>query len=240
MNAIDDRGDDALALLAPHLGELIGPPERVDGLNARHPGQTFDFAAERTDGWRLAIEVTRAWDRGWLEDQAPFDQFAERVRLAVEERAPTLTGHFAVTLHHGSRQQLKSLVGLTADRIIEIGQARSSDRKITRNLSVARIATNPRLIVSPMRSAAEFELGTEAHDRFLTAVADCSPKLEAAGAAGYETHLAVIHWVFGSTDAWRHALTRASLSQHPQYIWAVDLGGQPGREAIVRLRPSNP
>jgi hypothetical protein len=63
---VDDLAPEALQRLLPVLGQRVGDPERLDGRHTRHPGQKFDHAAQRTDGTRLAIEITRAWERtGW-------------------------------------------------------------------------------------------------------------------------------------------------------------------------------
>ena len=76
--------------------------------------------------------------------------------------------------------------------------------------------------------------GDETRERFKRAVADCTPKLDADGNDGMRTHLIVVHWMLGSSQAFRLALEETTLGEHPQEIWAVDLGGWPNREPTER------
>jgi hypothetical protein len=85
-------------------------------------------------------------------------------------------------------------------------------------------------------SSAEFMDGSETKERFERTVDDCAPKLEAAGHDGMRTHLIVVHWMLGSSQAFRLALDEMTLSDHRQEIWAVDLGGWPNREPTEQLR----
>jgi hypothetical protein len=85
-------------------------------------------------------------------------------------------------------------------------------------------------------TTAEFMEGGETKERFKRAIADCTPKLVAAGDDGMRTHLIVVHWMLGSSQAFRLALDEVKLGEHPQEIWAVDLGGWPNREPTERLR----
>jgi hypothetical protein len=65
----------------------------------------------------------------------------------------------------------------------------------------------------------------------------------ACGEAGYETHLAVIHWTLGNSSGWRQWLTENPPPRgHPQHIWAVDLNRHIGtktkpREPAERIYP---
>jgi hypothetical protein len=89
---VDEVAWAAMTRLLPYLGPLDGEPEEVDGRHPEHPGQTFDFYAERTGGQRLAIEVTRAADEEWLRDEPAWRSLAERVEAAVRLRHPAVTG----------------------------------------------------------------------------------------------------------------------------------------------------
>jgi len=78
--------------------------------------------------------------------------------------------------------------------------------------------------------------GGEPKERFKRAIVDCTPKLVAAGNVGMRTHLIVVHWMLGSSHAFRLALDEMTIGEHPQEIWVVDLGGWPNREPTERLR----
>jgi len=69
--AADDREYETLDCALPHLGAFAGRPRKVrEQTDPEHPGHTFDFAATRPDGRRVAIEVTHALHERFRADGA--------------------------------------------------------------------------------------------------------------------------------------------------------------------------
>ncbi len=246
---MDDLAPDALALLVPFLGPLTDdPPEQVDGKNLNHPGQTFDYALRRPDGRRVAVEVTRAWDQEFLGAGMHWGAFVKQIEEETRRRHPGWVGRYAINVDpaytgwpsdHDPEEFISAI-----EQCADAGQHRTVS--IGRDVSVSN-ATAPREGQADLRiyssfAAAEFELGEPARRRFAAAVARKHKTMTRAGDAGYETHLAVIHWVLGSTQAWREVLIETPpTALHPQQIWAIDLNataGRPrGRVPVEKLRP---
>ena len=91
------------------------------------------------------------------------------------------------------------------------------------------------LTVQPYRVATTWELGPSSQTRFAKTVASTADTLERAGAAGFETHLAVIHWTLGNSAGWRQWLAEnPPEGGHPQIIWAVDLNKNLGTKTKPR------
>jgi hypothetical protein len=241
---VDDLADEALQRLLPHLGGLIAPPERVDGSNPNHPGQTFDFAAQRPDGQYLAIEVTRAWDEDWMEAQPAWRDLAARVEATVRKQDPTITGMHAMAVSLNRHPRAKNYkVGVLAGAVAEcftagIGRTVTVDEAV----SLRYLGEQPELVVASIRGGpGEWEGGTESEARFRNALDSKLDTMRRAGDAGYQTHLVIIHWVLGTTDTWRQSLAEDPPgAPHPQNIWAVDLNvvvGTQGRQVADRIWP---
>jgi hypothetical protein len=226
------------------LGELVGDPERVDGHHPRHPEQTFDYAAQRTDGQRLAIEVTRAWDEDWMEVQPAWRDLAARVEVAVRERDPTITGMHAMAVGLNRHPRAKNYkAGLLAGAVAQCFEAGiGSTVTVDDAVSFRYLAGQSDLVVASIRGGpGEWEGGPESEARFRKALDSKLDTMRRAGDAGYKTHLAIIHWIIGTTHTWRQSLKENPPSPpHPQNIWAVDLNVYPdtqGRLAAERIWP---
>ncbi len=73
----EDQEWKALELVAPGLGVPLDSVRKIRPQDdTEYPDQTFDFAARRTDGTRLAIEITNAWDSVWISAQASMMRLA--------------------------------------------------------------------------------------------------------------------------------------------------------------------
>jgi hypothetical protein len=238
---VDDLAPEALERLLPQLGPLVGDPERVDGQHPDQPDQTFDYAAQRPDGSKLAIEITGAFDKDWLESNQPWQDLAAKVKVAVGCEYPAVTGFYVIAPARRDKQRAKdrnvdTLAGAVAGCFD--GGVRAS--VVVEDVQLDYIQGRPDLLVESAYAVAEPEEGTESQARFRQALTTNVAKMRNAGEAGYETHLAVIHWVIGTTDGWRLSLAQNPPDEtHPQYIWAVDLSapGTQGRRAAERIWP---
>jgi hypothetical protein len=242
---VDDSAPQALARLRPHLGPLVGDPERVDGQHHDHPGQTFDYFAERTDGGRLAIEVVRAWDREWLEAEPAWWKLAAEVKAAAQQRDPTITGLYAMaTRRSGNPRAKKYDPAALADALADCSRSGVGNVVVFDGvLSFRYVQDLPRLIIESARGVAEYVggVGEESVAPFRAALTRKLDTMRRAGDAGYETHLAVVHWLLGTTHSWRQSLAEEPPEAvHPQHIWAVDLNvapGSQGRSAAEQIWP---
>ena len=240
---MDDRADEALALLQPHLGLLTADePERVEGTNPNHEGQTFDFALARPDGTRIALEVTRAMDQPFMAAGPPWEEFGRQIEAAA--RSASLKGYFVLTVTPVEaalprRQNLDRIVGAITECALHGPQWRV---EAAPGVSVSNhtLEATDVIKIYTAQSSAEFELGPQSQERLRLALERKQATMEKAGAAGYETHLAVIHWMLGSTASWRIFLDAHPLTApHPQNVWTIDLnatqGRPPGRTAVECL-----
>jgi hypothetical protein len=228
----------AVELIQPSLGGLIQPLRKLEPQNDReYPGYTFDFVARRADGAVLAIEVTGAWNQEWLRAHNTLGLLARRLtpELAVAGCAP---GHYVLQAI-GPRQVPMHVGKIRLDELARTASTLAPHSGIEtewgfelRNWG----GSIERPVAHGSVTTAEFVDGGEAGARFQRAVDDCAPKLHAAGRAGMRTYLVVVHWMLGSSKAWRSALDELTLEEHPQEIWAVDLGGWEHGEPTERLR----
>jgi hypothetical protein len=228
----------AVELIRPRLGPLTQPLRKIAPQNDRqYPGHTFDFVARREDGTVVAIEVTGAWNQEWLRAQRTLELLGKRLtpELAVAGCAP---GHYV--LQATDAREVPTSIGKI--RLDELARAASRLAPHTgvktewgfelRNWG----GSIERPVAHGSVTTAEFMDCGQAGERFKRAVGDCAPKLDAAGCAGMRTYLIVVHWMLGSSKAWRSALDELTLDEHPQEIWAVDLGGWEEGEPTERLR----
>ena len=94
------------------------------------------------------------------------------------------------------------------------------------------------LQVDAMPMAPEFEVGPARLRRFTLALERKRDCMTRAGQAGYETHLAVVPWLLGSTAAWVQHLRAAPLGwEHPQNLWAVNVYQRAGVAPVDRIWP---
>jgi hypothetical protein len=160
---LDDLAPDALQRLLPYLGPLVGAPERVDGEDPDHPGQTFDYFAERTDGRRLAIEVTRAWDNEWLEAEPAWRKLAAEVKAAAQQRDQTINGFYAMaTRRRGNPRAKEYEAAALADALAECFDAGvGAEIAVDDVLRFRYVQDRPGLVIESARGVAEFESGPE-------------------------------------------------------------------------------
>jgi hypothetical protein len=228
---------DALALLLPHLGALTeDPPVRINGTNDDYRGLTFDWALRRRDGTPVAVEVTCAWDDSFIEASDPWDVLCERVQATVRADHPEIVGRYVINAEprvsrRANRQDLDGLV----NAIVKTARAGNGSRVTIGRGTDVHNWTIPGeiddLCVYATQAAGEFELGPENKARFERALADNMKKMTTAGNAGYETHLAIVHWMLGSTHSWRRFIEMDPPTfDHPQHVWAVDLNGRQGTQ----------
>jgi hypothetical protein len=240
---VDDLAPEALQWLLPHLGPLVRDPERVDGQHSDHPGQAFDYAAQRRDGQELAIEITRAWDHEWLGAQSAWRKLATHVQAAVQQQYPTVTGWYTMAVPRTGNPKAKKYDAETlADKVSECFDAgMRMEIAVDQAVKFRYVYERRDLVVDAVRSSWEFEGGPENEARFRTALEAKIPTMRRAGEAGYETHLAVVHWVLGSTHGWRESLTKDPPdAPYPEHIWAIDLnarGGTQGRQPVEHIWP---
>jgi hypothetical protein len=226
----------AATLVAPHLGQLREPLRKLFPQNdSDYPGFTFDFVGVRDDSSVLAIEVTGAWDEQYLADADALERYCQRLTPRLVE-VGCQPGYYLLMRHHNTPVPLS--LKAPADEIALLAKGALLDDVETKygftiHFVAGAIAT-PRARQS--LGAGEFMEGDESRARFAEAVRCCTPKLEAAGAQGMETHLLVVHWLFGSNSAWREELREIELGRHPEAIWAVDIGGWPDPQPVERLR----
>jgi hypothetical protein len=241
---MDEFAPEAVTLLLPHLDAIVADSvEPVDGTNASHPGQTFDFAVRRADGGSVAIAVVRAWDEVFPEAADGWDRLCGRVEAAVQRDHPELGGRYTVGFDTGitarmKDQKIDALVGaITTCHIRGVG----SRVDLGGGVTVRHAEDGPVLTIQPYRVAPNWELGPASHSRFAKAIASRSDALARAEAAGYETHLAVIHWTLRSAAGWRQWLAdNKAEGSNSQNIWAIDLNLPPeskGRTAVERIYP---
>lgn len=241
---MDEFAPEALTVLLPHLGAIVADAaEPVDEVNSSHPEQTFDYAVRRVDGGWLAIAFVRAWDEVFLETADGWDRLCNRVEAAVHRDHPSLVGRYTVGFDTGiaarmKDQKIDDLVGAIA---ICGARGVGSRVELPGGVTVRRAEDGPELTIQPYRVAANWELGPTSHTRFAKAVASKADTLARAGAAGYETHLAVIHWTLRSAAGWSQWLAaNPPEGSHPCNIWAIDLNLPPdskGRSAVERIYP---
>ena len=228
----------AVEEIMPSLGSLLQPLRKLAPQNDRdYPGHTFDFVARREDGTVLAIEVTGAWNQEWLRAQNTLDLLGKRLtpQLAVAGCAP---GHYMLQAV-GAREVPTSIRKIRLDDLARTASTLAPHTGVAtewgfelRNWG----GSVDKAVASGSVTTAEFMDGGEASERFKRAVDDCTPKLDRAGRAGMCTHLIVVHWMLGASKAWKSALEDMTLGEHPQEIWAVDLGGWENGEPTERLR----
>jgi hypothetical protein len=230
--AVDDLAPEALRQLLPQLGPLVCDPERVDGPHPDHPGQTFDYAVRRADGRQLAIEVTRAFDEQWMQAEPAWRKLATDVETAAQQRDPTITGMYAMAARLSGNPRAKNyepdaLAGVVRD-CFDAGLGATVE--VDDVVSFRYVWDQAELVVASVRGwAGEWEGGPESEARFRRALDSKVGVMRRAGAAGYETHLAVIHWILGTTHSWRQSLAeKPPVAPHPEHIWAVDLNVRPG------------
>jgi hypothetical protein len=240
---MDDFERLALGRLRPYLGSLVDEPEEVDGRHPGHRGQTFDYFAERTDGQRLAIEITGATDQEWMQDAPAWRGLAERVEASVQEQHPAVTGIYLMAPLRVSQARANdyaadALAGVVAKCFAAgLGARAVSDDAVVR---FRYFRDQPDLVVVSSPTLWEFEGAPESEVRFRKALTHNVAKMQRAGEAGYETHLAVVHWTFGTTHTWRQSLAqKPPAGPHPQNIWAVDLIGKrtQGRQPAEQIWP---
>ncbi len=243
---MDEFAPEALAVLLPFLdGVVAGSEEAVDGSNSDYPGQTFNYLVPRSDGPPLAIEFVRAWDEVFLDAPDGWDRLCARVQGAVREQHPALIGRYTVGFDTGiaarmKDQKIDELVGAIASCDTH-GVGSRVD--LTSGVTVRHTEDASDLTVQPYRVSSTWELGPSSQRRFAKAVTSTTETLGRAGASGYETHLAVIHWTLGNSAGWRQWLAdNPPAGGHPQNIWAVDLNRQTGtktkpREPAERIYP---
>jgi len=246
MKVMDDFAPEALAVLLPYLdGVVAGSEEAVDGTNPEYPDQTFNYLIPRTDGPPLAVEFVRAWDEVFLDAPDGWDRLCERVQGAVREQHPKLAGRFTVGFDTGiaarmKDQKIDELVGAVVSCDLQGIGARVD---LSSGVTVRHTDDSSDLTVQPYRVASTWELGPSSQHRFAKVVTSTAETLERAGAAGFETHLAVIHWTLGNSAGWRQWLAdNPPEGGHPQTIWAVDLNKNLGtktkpREPAERIYP---
>ena len=228
----------ALQLIAPTFGALAEPVRKVAPQNdPDYPGHTFDFVARHQDGTVLAIEVTNAWDEQWLRAQDTMQRLASRLtpELTLARCAP---GNYVLQTV-GVHNVPTSLGNIRLDELARTAStlAPHTGTETEHGFEIRNWGGNVnRPVAHGSVTNAEFVDGGEASERFKRAVSDCTPKLEAAGRDDMRTYLIVVHWMLGSSQAWRNAMDDLALSEHPQEIWAVDLGGWTNREPTERLR----
>jgi hypothetical protein len=240
---MDDFAPEALAVLLPYLdGVVAGSEETVDGSNSAYPGQTFNYLIPRADGPPIAVEFVRAWDEVFLDAPDGWDRLCARVQAAVRDQHPALAGHYTVGFDTGiaarmKDQKIDELVGAIA------GCDTGARVDLSSGVTVRHTEDTSELTVEPYRVSSAWELGPTSQSRFAKAVASTEEKLARAGASGYETHLAVIHWTLGNSAGWRQWLAEnPPEGGHPQNIWSVDLNRNKGtktkpREPAERIFP---
>jgi hypothetical protein len=239
---MDDLAHEALQRLLPELGSLVGEPDPVDGQNSDHPGQTFDYFAEHTDGRRLAIEISGAFDQDWLKSHQPWQDLAANVKAAVRREYPAVTGFYVIAPRQRDKRRAKDRkVGTLAGAVAGCFYDGVGAKVVVDDVQLDYIQGRPGLLVESAYAIGEPEDGSESQIRFRKALTSNVAKMRKAGEAGYETHLAVIHWMLGTTHGWRRSLAQnPPEAPHPQHIWAVDptaLGSQ-GRKPVERIWPT--
>ena len=235
---MDDFAPEALAVLLPYLdGVVAGSEVTVDGSNPEFPDQTFNFCLARADGPPIAVEFVRAWDEVFLDAPDGWDRLCERVQGAVREQHPALGGRFTVGFDTGvaarmKDQKIDELVGAVVSCDTQGIGARVD---LASGVTVRHTDDGSELTVQPYRVATTWELGPSSQTRFAKTVASTADTLGRAGAAGFETHLAVIHWTLGNAAGWRQWLVEnPPVGGHPQNIWAVDLNKNLGTKTKPR------
>jgi hypothetical protein len=228
----------AVRAIEPSLGELIEPLRKVQPQNdPEYPGHTFDFVARRADGTVLAIEVTAAWDQQWIEAMSLMNILADLMtpKAAIAGCAP---GNYMIQAI-GADSVPTTLRRVRVDDLVQqmVTLPPHTDLETEYGFTVRNWGgTIDRPNVRASVTTTEFMDGGESRARFKRAVEDCTPKLVAAGRDGMRTHLIVVHWALGSSTAFRTAASEMTFGEHPQEVWAVDLGGWPNREPTERLR----
>jgi hypothetical protein len=243
---MDDFALDATMLLLTHVGAASHDvPERVDGDNPSHPGQTFDYFVTAQDGRSLSVEVTRAWDERFLGAQKQWKRFVKQIETEMRLSDPTLRGWFTINVDPEYTTWPSDFDKADFVSAVRTVTPRPSGLPVHLDdgVTVSNFTRPPvsELRVTPTFSSGEFELGQRSRGRFARAIERKLGTMEKAGATGYETHLAIIHWALGSTASWRQFLIEQPPTfDHPQFIWAVDLNAQQGtqgRQSVEQLWP---
>jgi hypothetical protein len=233
----EDQEWAAVRLVAPHLGTPLDAVRKVRPQNDKEfPGLTFDFAARRRDGSRLAVEVTSAWDARWISAQATMTRLAAMLTAKLVP-AGCRPGHYGLSVIGEENVPAIHSVDLDALASAASTLATGNEVKVGHAFRVHNWGgTIDHPVAFGSVTSAEFMEGPQSQARFRYAVADCTPKLVRAGHIGLETHLVIVHWMLGSTTSFKLALDSLTIGEHPHGIWVVDLGGWPNREPTERLR----
>lgn len=218
----DPYASAALDLLLPHLGDVVAPPESVDARNPSFPDQRFDYAVRRTGGRIAAVEVTLAWHEQYMAASAAWTRVKEEIEAHLTQ---SVRGRFHVSIPTWRIRADRTTRALitTIEQLAATGQRRTIYLAAL-DITVSGPHGDGHCEVLALPAAAEFERGPEGVERFVRAVDRKAECMSLAGAAGFETHLAVVPWLLGSPRAWIDHLRREPLArEHPQNIWAVDL-----------------
>lgn len=211
-----------MKMLLPHLGDVVAPPESVDARNSSFPDQRFDYAVRLTDGRIAAVEVTLAWHEQYMAASAAWTRVKEQVEAHLTE---SVRGRFHVSIPTWKIRADRT----TRTLITAIEQLARTRRRRSIYVAAVDITVTGPLGDGPVEIwalpvAAEFERGPEGIERFVKAIERKQDCMRRAGAAGFETHLAVVPWLLGSPGAWiDHLRNEPLVLEHPQNIWVVDL-----------------
>ena len=227
----------AMSVLVPFLAPIVGEPERVDGGNPAHPGQTFDFALRRPNGVLVAVEITRLMD----EDFVRLHPVWRRVAGRIEDRVRAVLADPRGTVVLGVSQRERPEVTNAMTELL----ARAVVERIGGELL---LQTPPGVSIGYTPGDQAFSVGlftvggglweggSESQSRLRDTISSNTPKLAAAGRAGYETHLAVIGFLSDDMTWWRECLRDPPpLPAHPEMIWGIDTTPNPW--SVVRVYP---
>lgn len=223
-NMVDlDRENAILDAALSHLGPFAARPRHVqEQVDPEHPGHTFDFAGQRPDGQWVAIEITEATSRVFRQDGDALEYWQETIENALRS-GRVAPGTYALSTQSGTSPRMKGLV----DRLVSAAATMADDShtEIARDAwlhHTPRSDGTVRFAWIPGTAGGFNEVSTELVG---AAVLDCSAKLRAANAHGYETILLIEPFWLGSVHSWQTAFAdlkkAGTLDDFPARVFAV-------------------
>lgn len=225
-----DIEDSTMTVLRPALGHLAEEPRRlIAQSDLQFPGYTFDFVARRTNTRLVAIEVTTFVDKLQAEAGAALDRVAADLVHELQRRHAAPARYWLGTFPIVDETRVRAR-DLNMEALIDAAGRCAPGEEIAVNdhVDVYRHDDEVSEIGVDVVFSGDTALDGSSWGRIDRVLVENRPKLVKAGAAGFETHLAVAHWDEWRLNArWRDAARELlPCGDHPEHVWTVDLSSR--------------